>query len=61
MTVSEQEMINEHIDNVAETVAEYARQIESGDYGPTIWTVTNADSDDDNHGVHRRTGVRVTR
>lgn len=44
MTKSTLDMLTEHVDNVAETVAEYARQIESGEYG-NVHTVTNADDD----------------
>lgn len=35
MSESTLDMLNEHVDSVAETIREYARQIESGEYGRT--------------------------
>lgn len=42
MSESTRDMLSATLDSVAETVAEYARQIKSGEYGDT-WTVTDAD------------------
>lgn len=40
MTESTRDMLTEHVDNVAETVAEFARQIDAGEYG-NRWTVSD--------------------
>lgn len=45
MTQSTADMLTEHVDNVAETIAAYARQIESGEYG-NRFTVTDIDGNE---------------
>src|SRR5690349_15526194 len=42
MSESTEDMLTRQVDHVAETIAEYARQIESGEYG-NRWTVQSAD------------------
>ncbi|MBS4102390.1 hypothetical protein [Tsukamurella paurometabola] len=45
MTKSTRDMLNETIDGTAADIAEYARQIESGEYGNT-WTVRDGDGNE---------------
>ena len=45
MTESTKTMLEQHVDYTAQTIAEYARQIESGEYG-NRWTVTDEDGNE---------------
>ncbi|AHB31596.1 hypothetical protein SEA_HOLT_140 [Mycobacterium Phage Holt] len=42
MTESIKDMLTKHVDYATETIREYARQIESGEYG-NRWTITDAE------------------
>jgi hypothetical protein len=46
MSESTAEMLAKQVDYAAERIAEYARQIESGDYG-NRWTVTDSETDEE--------------
>ncbi len=45
MSESTQDMLTKQVDGTAETIREYARQIESGEYGQT-WIVTDEDGEE---------------
>ncbi len=45
MTESTLDMLTKNVEYVAETIAEYARQIESGEYG-NRWTIFDEDGDE---------------
>ena len=45
MSDSTLEMLTANVESVAETIAEYARQIESGEYG-NRWTITDEDGNE---------------
>lgn len=46
MTESTKDMLTGHVDRAAETIAEYARQIDAGEYG-NRWTVSDLETDEE--------------